>query len=41
MNQSNKLVALTNKDEDHKDDYKKIFEELVKEIFDEIKELTN
>ena len=33
-------MALTNKDEDHKDNYKEIFEELVKERFDEIKELT-
>ena len=30
-------MALTNKD-DHKDNYKEIFEELVKEKFDKIKE---
>ena len=34
-------MALTNKDGDHNDNYKEIFEELVKETFDEIKELTN
>ena len=34
-------MGLTNKDDDHKDNYKEIFEELVKERFDEIKELTN
>ena len=34
-------MALTNKDDDHKDNCKDIFEELVKERFDEIKELTN
>ena len=34
------LAALTSKD-DHKDNYKEIFEKLVKERFDEIKELTN
>ena len=34
-------MALTNKDDDHKDSCKDIFEELVKERFDEIKELTN
>ena len=33
-------MALTNKD-DHKDNCKEIFAELVKERFDEIKELTN
>ena len=33
-----RLVALTNKD-DHKDNYKNIFEELVKERFDEIKKI--
>ena len=33
-------MALTNKDGD-KDNYKEIFEELVKEGFDEIKELTD
>ena len=32
-------MALTNKN-DHEDNYKKMFEELVKELFDEIKELT-
>ena len=36
-----KLLDLTNKDDDHKDNYKKMFEKLVKEIFDEIIELTN
>ena len=40
-NQSKKLAALTNKDHDHKDNYKEIFEELAKERFDEIKELTS
>ena len=34
------LAALTNKD-DHKDNYKEIFEKLVKERFDEIKKLIN
>ena len=34
-------MALTNKDDDHKDNYEEIFEELVKEKFYEIKELTN
>ena len=34
-------MALTNKDDDHNFNYKKVFEKLVKEIFDEIKELTN
>ena len=38
-NQNKRLAALTNKD-DHKDNYKEIFEDLVKERFDEIKELT-
>ena len=33
-------MALTNKD-DHKDNCKEIFEELVQGRFDEIKELTN
>ena len=33
-------MALTNKD-DHKENYKERFEELVKERFDEVKELTN
>ena len=40
MNQNERLVALSNKD-DHKDNYKNIFEELVKERFHEIKELTD
>ena len=35
-----RLSALTNK-YDHKDNYKGIFEELVIEMFDEIKELTH
>ena len=35
-----RLAALTNKDV-HKDNYKGIFEELVKKRFDELKELTN
>ena len=39
-NQKERLEALTNKD-DHKDTYLEIYEELVKERFDEIKELTN
>ena len=39
-NQNEKLAALTNKD-DHKDNYKKVFEELVKGKFDELKELTD
>ena len=38
-NQNKRLTPLTNKD-DHQDNYKEIFEELVKEKFDEIKELT-
>ena len=38
--QDERLVALTNKD-DNKNNYKEIFEELVKERFDEIKELTD
>ena len=33
-------MALTNKD-DHKDNCKEIFEELVRERFEEIKELTD
>ena len=37
-NQNERLAALTNK-EDHKDNYQEIFEELVKERFDTIKEL--
>ena len=40
-NTSKRLAALTNKDDDHKDNYKKILEEIVKEKFDKIKELTN
>ena len=39
-NQNERIVVLTNED-GHKDNYKKIFEELVKERFDEIKELTH
>ena len=31
----------SNPDDDHKDNYKKTFEQLVKERFDEIKELTD
>ena len=38
-NLNERLATLTNKD-DHKDNYKEIFEKLVKERFDEIKELT-
>ena len=41
MNQSKKLVTLTNKDDYHKDNYKEIFQELVKERFDEIKPLAD
>ena len=41
--QNGRLVTLTNED-DHKDDhkniYKEVFDKLVKEKFDEIKELT-
>ena len=40
-NQDKKIAALTNKDDGHKDNYKQIFEELVKERFDQIKELTD
>ena len=36
-----KVLDLTNKDDDHKGNYKKMFEKLVKERFDEIIELTN
>ena len=39
-NQNKRSVTLINKD-CHKDDYKEIFEKLVKERFDEIKELTD
>ena len=39
-NQNKRLAALTNKD-NHKANYNEISEELVKERFDEIKELTN
>ena len=40
-NQNERLVGLTNKD-DHRDNYKEIFEELLKkERFDETIELTN
>ena len=38
--QNERIAALTNKD-DHKDNCKEMFEELVKERFDEIKELTD
>ena len=38
-NQNEKLEGLTNKD-DHKSIYKEIFDKLLKEKFDEIKELT-
>ena len=38
-NQSKKLEALTNKDDDHKVHYKEIFNELVTERFDKIIEL--
>ena len=31
-----KLKALTNKDHDHKDNYKEIFTQLAQEIFDKI-----
>ena len=40
INQNNRLAALTNKC-DHKNNYKKILEELVTERIDEIKELTD
>ena len=40
INQNKNLGALTNKD-DHKDNYKEIFEQLVNERFDEIKELVD
>ena len=40
QNQNKRLPSLTNKDY-HKDNYKEIFEKIVKERFDEIKELTN
>ena len=36
-----KVLGLTNKDDDHKENYKKMFEKLVKERFDEIIELTD
>ena len=39
-NQNERLAVLTNKDYD-KDNYKEIFEELVKARFDEIKELAD
>ena len=39
-NQNERLAALTNQN-NHKDNYKEIFEELVKETFDKIKELTD
>ena len=40
-NQSKRLAALTNIDDNHEDNYKEISEELVKKRFDEIKEITN
>ena len=40
-NQRIKIAAITNKDNDHEKNYIEIFEELVKERFDEIKQLTN
>ena len=40
-NQNKKLAALTNKNDDHQDNYIKIFEELAKERFDKLKELTD
>ena len=39
MNQCKRLAALTNTYDDH--NYKEVFEELLKEKFDEIKQLTN
>ena len=36
-----KVLDLTNKDDDHKENYKKMIEKLVKERFDEIIELTD
>ena len=41
LKQGKNLVAITNKYDDHKDHYQETFEELVKERFDKIKELTN
>ena len=40
-NQSKKLATLTDKGNDHKYNYKEILNELVKERFDKIIELTN
>ena len=40
-NQNKRLATLTNKVDNHKNNYKKLFEELVKERFDEVKGLTN
>ena len=40
-NQNKRLAALTNIDDDHKDIYKKIFEEVAKQRFDEIKILND
>ena len=40
-NQSKRLATVTSKVDNHKDNYKKLFEELVKERFDEVKGLTN
>ena len=39
MNQGKKITALTNKVGDHKDNYKEIFEKIVRERFDEIENL--
>ena len=39
MNQGKKFTALTNKESDHKDNYKEIFEKIVRERVDEIKNL--
>ena len=39
-NQNERLAALSNKD-DHKDNYKEIFEKLVKEWHDKVKELND
>ena len=40
MNQGKKFTALTNKEGDHKDNYKEIFEKIVRERVDEIKNLS-
>ena len=39
MNQGKKFTALTNKEGDHKDSYKEIFEKIVRERVDKIKNL--